>query len=240
MRKVLTLVIISIFILIVIKFKDLADVFDFSGLKEKFSTVSFLKKKITKISFIDNKNTSKSYLLRSLDISQANELLNYNRNMLKKKLDEINEIDNYMFELRDDGHLIIYVTEKKPLMVWIDNGKRKYVDHNGSILKYAEFNDDNLIEIFGDKSLIDFRKLTNLLNKRQKFADSVRQMQVKNDGSWLFIMKDNKCVNLLTKKLDKVLNIFENIKILEVYDNFSYFDMRIYERIYLSNKKCLI
>ena len=240
MRKVLTLVIISIFILIVIKLKDLADIFDFNELKAKFSTVSFFKKKITKISIIDNKNTSKSYLLRSLDISQANEFLNYNRNMLKKKLDEINEIDNYMFELRDDGHLIIYVTEKKPLMVWIDSGKRKYVDHNGSILKYTEFNDDNLIEIFGDKSLIDFRKLTNLFNKRKKFADSVKQMQVKNDGSWLFIMKDNKCVNLLTKKLDKVLNIFENIKILEVYDNFSYFDMRIYERIYLSNKKCLI
>ena len=34
-------------------------------------------------------------------------------------------------------------------------------------------------------------------------------MEVKNDGSWLFILKDNKCVNLLTKKLDKVLNIFE-------------------------------
>ena len=48
MRKVLTLVIISIFILIVIKFKDLADVFDFSGLKEKFSTVSFFKKKLLK------------------------------------------------------------------------------------------------------------------------------------------------------------------------------------------------
>ena len=61
-------------------------------------------------------------------------------------------------------------------------------------------------------------------------------MGVKNDGSWLFIMKDNKCVNLLTKKLDKVLNIFEDIKVLEFYDNFSYFDMRIYERIYLSNK----
>jgi len=240
MRKVLTLVIFSIFILIVIKFKDLEDIFDFNEVKVKFSTLSFFKKKITKISIIDNKNTSKSYLLRSLDISKTNEFLNYNRNMLKKKLDEINEIDNYMFELRDDGHLIIYVTEKKPLMVWIDNGKRKYVDHNGSILKYAEFNDDNLIEIFGDKSLIDFRKLTNLLNKRQKFSDSVRQMQVKNDGSWLFIMKDNKCVNLLTKKLDKVLNIFENIKTLEVYNNFSYFDMRIYERIYLSNKKCSI
>ena len=125
-------------------------------------------------------------------------------------------------------------------MVWIDNGKKKYVDHNGSILKYSQFNDENLIEIFGDKSLINFKKLTTLLNNRKKFADNVKQMQVKNDGSLLFIMKDNKCVNLLTKKLDKVLNIFENIKILEVYDNFSYFDMRIYERIYLSNKKCSI
>ena len=65
-------------------------------------------------------------------------------------------------------------------------------------------------------------------------------MKVKNDGSWLFRMKDDKCVNLQTKKLDKVMNIFEDIKMLEVYDNFSYFDMRIYERIYLSNKKCLI
>jgi len=136
MRKLLTLVIISIFILIVIKFKDLEDIFDFNELKAKFSTLSFFKKKITKISIIDNKNISKNYLLRSLDISKANEFLNYNRNMLKKRLEEINEIDNYMFELRDDGHLIIYVTEKKPLMVWIDNGKRKYVDHNGSILKY--------------------------------------------------------------------------------------------------------
>lgn len=240
MRKVLTLVIISIFILIVIKFKDLGDIFDFNELKAKFSTHSFFKKKITKISIINNKNTSKNYLLRSLDINNANELLNYNRNMLKKRLGKINEIDNYMFELRDDGHLIIYVTEKKPLMVWIDNGKKKYVDHNGSILKYSQFNDENLIEIFGDKSLINFKKLTTLLNNRKKFAYNVKQMQVKNDGSWLFIMKDNKCVNLLTKKLDKVLNIFENIKILEVYDNFSYFDMRIYERIYLSNKKCSI
>ena len=48
MRKVLTLVIVSIFILIVMKFKDKADIFDFNELKEKFSTVSFFKKKLLK------------------------------------------------------------------------------------------------------------------------------------------------------------------------------------------------
>ena len=145
-----------------------------------------------------------------------------------------------MFELKEDGHLIINIIEKKPLMVWINNEKRNYIDSNGLILKYSKINDQNLMEVFGDKSLINFKKLTALLNNRKNFASSVKKMEIKEDGSWLFVMKDNKCVNLLTKKLDKVLNIFEDIKTLEVYNNFSYFDMRIYERIYLSNKQCSI
>ena len=240
MRKVLTLVIISIFILTVINLEDSKNIIDLNKVKIKVSKFSFFQKKITKISVINNKNTSENYLLRLLNIENINEFSNYNRNKIKKKLEQINEIDNFTFELKEDGHLIIDITEKKPLIVWINNGKSKYIDDNGLLLKYSKMNHQNLIEVFGDKSLIDFEKLTDLLNNRKEFASSIKKMKVKNDGSWLFTMKDDKCVNLLTKKLDKVMNIFEDIKILEVYDNFSYFDMRIYERIYLSNKKCSI
>ena len=240
MRKVLTLVIISVSILIVINLKNFKNIISFDEVKIKLSKFSLFKKKITKISLINNKNTSENYLLRLLNFEDINEYSNYNRNIIKKKLEQINEIDSFMFELKEDGHLIINIIEKKPLMVWINNGKKNYIDGKGLILKYSKFNDQNLIEVFGDKSLINFKKLTALLNNRKKFASSVKQMEVKNDGSWLFIMKDNKCVNLLSKKLDKVLNIFEDIRKLEVYDNFSYFDMRIYERIYLSNKQCSI
>ena len=211
-------------------------------MKRKLSILNFpfSKKKITKISVINNKNTSTNYLLRSLNIENNNKLPNYNRNTIRKKLGEINEIDNFMFELKEDGHLIINVTEKKPLMVWINNGKKNYIDSNGLILRYSKVNDQNLIEVFGDKSLINFKKLSDFLSNRKKFVSTIKKMKVKSDGSWLFIMKDNKCINLPTKKLDKILNIFEDIKILEVYDNFSYFDLRIYERIYLSNKQCSI
>ncbi len=52
-------------------------------------------------------------------------------------------------------------------MVWIDNGKRNYIDGNGLILKYSKVNDQNLIEVFGDKSLINFKKLTDLFNNRK-------------------------------------------------------------------------
>ena len=237
MRKVLTLVIISASILIVVNFKNISVIDD---VKIKLSKFSPFKKKITKISVINNKYTSENYLLRLLNIENINKFSNYNRQKIKKRLEQINEIESFMFELKEDGHLIINIIEKKPLMVWINNEKRNYIDSDGLILKYSKINDQNLIEVFGDKSLINFKKLTALLNNRKKFASSVKKMEIKEDGSWLFVMKDNKCVNLLTKKLDKVLNIFEDIKILEVYNNFSYFDMRIYERIYLSNKKCSI
>ena len=237
MRKVLTLVIISVTALIVINFMNKV-VLD--EVKIKLSKYSLFTKKITKISVINNKNTSENYLLRLLNIENINKFSNYNRQKIKKRLEQINEIESFMFELKEDGHLIINIIEKKPLMVWINNEKRNYIDSDGLILKYSKINDQNLIEVFGDKSLINFKKLTALLNNRKKFASSVKKMEIKEDGSWLFVMKDNKCVNLLTKKLDKVLNIFEDIKILEVYNNFSYFDMRIYERIYLSNKKCSI
>ena len=47
-------------------------------------------------------------------------------------------------------------------MVWINNGKRNYIDENGLILKYSKVNDQSLIEVFGNKSLINFKKLTAL------------------------------------------------------------------------------
>ena len=42
------------------------------------------------------------------------------------------------------------------------------------------------------------------------------------------------------KTLKKIINIFDNIRNLEVYESYTYFDMRIANRIYLSNKKCSI
>ena len=84
MRKVLTLVIISVFILIVINLKNFKNIIVFDEVKIKLSKFSFFKKKITKISVINNKNTSENYLLRLLNIENINEFSNYNRNKIKK------------------------------------------------------------------------------------------------------------------------------------------------------------
>ena len=84
MRKVLTLVIISVFIFLVINLKNFKNITVFNEVKFKLSKFSFFKKKITKISVINNKNTSENYLLRLLNIENINEFSNYNRNKIKK------------------------------------------------------------------------------------------------------------------------------------------------------------
>ena len=58
--------------------------------------------------------------------------------------------------------------------------------------------------------------------------------------NWIFLLNDNKCIDIPTKNLEKIINIFDNIRNLEVYESYTYFDMRIANRIYLSNKKCSI
>ena len=112
MRKILNLVLISVFILIVINLENFKNIIEFYEDRVNFSKFSFFKKKITKVSVINNKNTSENYLLRSLSISNIKEFSNYNRKEIKKKLEQINEIESFIFELKEDGHLIINISEK--------------------------------------------------------------------------------------------------------------------------------
>ena len=207
---------------------------------KNFIRIFYSLKKIKKISIINNKNTSTNYLLRLLNLEDKEVLTNFNRNKLRRKLDGINEIENYNFELNENGHLIIQITEKRPFMIWVRNGKQNYIDDKGGILKFSKVDNLDLIKIFGEKPLINFSQVMKQLKRRKDFLNSIKQILIKNDDDWLFVLNDGKCVSVLTKKLDKVLNIFENIKKLKFYNKFSFFDMRIYERIYLSNKPCLI
>ena len=58
---------------------------------------------------------------------------------------------------------------------------------------------------------------------------------------WQLILHDKTCVILPERKLNEVLNFFENrIKSSKIYYDYRFYDMRVLERIYLSKKnKCL-
>lgn len=213
----------------------------------KFDTFSFIndlknlslfQKKIVKVSLENNNYTSSNYLLRSLELKKNN-TQKYNRKKLKTNLEKINEIENYYFSLDPNGHLIIRIQEKKPFMLWIYEGKKKYLDRKGVVLKYSNVKDEQLIKIYGKKVNVNFSEISDLFHKQENISKKIKKIFLQNEMSWLFVFDDNKCVDLPLKKLHKIVNVFENIRNLEIYKKFSYFDMRVAERIYLSTKKCL-
>ena len=139
-----------------------------------------------------------------LNLEDKEVLTNFNRNKLRRKLDGINEIENYNFELNENGHLIIQITEKRPFMIWVRNGKQNYIDDKGGILKFSKVDNLDLIKIFWRKKpLINFSQVMKQLKRRKDFLNSIKQILIKNDDDWLFVLNDGKCVSVLTKKLDK-------------------------------------
>ena len=46
------------------------------------------------------------------------------------------------------------------------------------------------------------------------------------------------CIFLPLKKLDRLIDIFDDIYKSELYKKFDYFDFRVMGRVYMSNEKC--
>ena len=81
-------------------------------------------------------------------------------------------------------------------------------------------------------------ELNNLLLKKEKTLRSINSIYYQNNIGWKLIFHNNKCVLLPLKKLEKVLDIFQDITKSELYNQFNFFDLRVFRRVYMSNKKC--
>ena len=124
-------------------------------------------------------------------------------------------------------------------MIWIRDENINYVDFNGSILKFDIMEEkDSIIKLFGNNANLKISELNNLLLKKEKTFRSINSIFYQNNIGWKLIFHNNKCVLLPLKKLEKVLDIFQDILNSELYSQFNIFDLRVYSRVYMSNKKC--
>ena len=124
-------------------------------------------------------------------------------------------------------------------MIWIRDENINYIDLNGSILKFdVEEEKDSIIKLFGKNANFQISELNNLLLKKGKTLSSINSIFYQNNIGWKIIFHNNKCVLLPLKKLEKVLDIFQDILNSELYNQFNFFDLRVFRRVYMSNKKC--
>ena len=199
----------------------------------------FKKKKISIIELIHNDKISKDYFLKQISVKEGQSFWKFNPFKLKKDLENFNEIKNFSFHLNWSGILQIEIDETEPFMIWTRGEKINYIDLNGSILKFdIEREKDSLIKLFGNNADLKISELNNLLLKKEKTLRSINSIYYQNNIGWKLIFHNNKCVLLPLKKLEKVLDIFQDITNSELYSQFNFFDLRVFRRVYMSNKKC--
>ena len=199
----------------------------------------FKKKKINSIELINNDKITKDYLFKKISVKEGQSFWKFNPFKLKKDLESIDEIKNFTFFLNWSGKLQIEVDETEPFMIWKRNENINYIDLNGNILKFdVKADNDGIIKLFGNKANFQISELNNLLLKKEKTLGSINSIFYQNNIGWKITFNDNKCVLLPLKKLEKVLDIFQDITNSELYSQFNFFDLRVFGRIYMSNKKC--
>ena len=124
-------------------------------------------------------------------------------------------------------------------MIWIRDESINYINSNGSILKFdIKEQKDSIIKLFGNNANFQISELNKLLFKKEKTLRSINSIFYQNNIGWKLIFDNKKCVLLPLKKLEKVLDIFQDITKSELYNQFNFFDLRVFRRVYMSNKKC--
>ena len=199
----------------------------------------FKKKKINIIELINYDKISKDYFFKKISIKEGQSFWKFNPFKLKRDLENFNEIKSFTFSLNWNGILQIKIDEKEPFMTWIRDENINYIDLNGNILQFdVEEEKNSIIKLFGKNAIFHISELNNLLLKKEKVLSNIKTIFYKNNIGWKIIFHNNKCVLLPLKKLEKVLDIFQDIVNSELYDQFTFFDLRIFRRVYMSNKKC--
>ncbi len=201
---------------------------------------NFFSKKISKIEVSNLNYLNKNFILQKLYIKEGDSVWKFNVDKLKSNLDIINEIESYNFRLKKNGKLEIFIKEKKPHMVWTFSNKQKIIDKYGKVLNFSGVSTNNMVEVTGYLNKDNFFDLNSFLDKKKEFTSTIEKIHYEENIGWKFFLSDQTCLYAPDKKVNEVIEVFEKIKKSKVYFKYRYYDMRIFERIYLEKKnKCL-
>lgn len=199
----------------------------------------FTSKEITKIKLVNSKYISEDYFHSRVRVKEGQNFWLFNPMEFKRDLNNIKEIKNYNFKLNWNGILTIRIQEEEPYMIWIRDNKKHFINQHGNFL---ELNIDEkklrIISLYGENANKKISELSQVLEKYSFILDNINEINYDEKIGWKIKMIDNKCIFLPLKRLDKLIKMFENIKNSNLYEKFSFFDFRVIERVYMSNRKC--
>ena len=126
----------------------------------KIVTKSLEKKKINNIIITNNQFLSEDYLLSNISIKEGQSFWLFNPFRLRKELNNLNELEDYEYNLDWNGNLKILINEKFPFMKWITENDEKLIDSEGKILNYTNnINNLETIDLYGKAANTNIKTL---------------------------------------------------------------------------------
>tara|TARA_B100000989_G_scaffold221871_1_gene169579 strand:+ start:668 stop:1363 length:696 start_codon:yes stop_codon:yes gene_type:complete len=206
-------------------------------IKNKNTLIIFLKEKLSIKSIkIENlKLIDKEKVLKKINIDEFN-LISLDLKSLRNQILEINEVKSIFIEKQIDGHLKIFIEEKKPFVYWKVKGNKYLIDSKGDILNYNNYANKNLKIVTGQfanihaKKIIKKIKLFPFLNLKFKSADFIENYR------WDINLIDNIKVKLpLQGEEDKALEFLDKFIKDKKFDKMDIrvIDLRIIGRAFI-------
>ena len=124
-------------------------------------------------------------------------------------------------------------------MLWYNENKYIFIDDEGNKLNYDYYPDDKLLLNLNGKNADKYISLLKeYLNVKIIKKLKIQKISFNEDLGWKFYINNSKCFYFPTKKLDKMMDIFENIIVSDLFKKYNFFDFRILGRVYMSNNEC--
>ena len=189
--------------------------------------------KVYKINIFNLKNFEKKKLMEIIGFKINQNIFMIDLKKIKKKLQNINEIESFKIKRNTDGVLNIYIEEKKPFMFWEFDGKREIIGLNGEVLDYYKV-EKKLPLIKGKNANHHIKELYRIIQLNKNVSVNFLYGEYIEEYRWDLYFKDNFHVKLPSKNYsDSLLKLNKFFENKEFKKNYKILDMRVNNRIFL-------
>ena len=233
MRKFIVFILISLIFIVFVKSTFFSkNEINFELVKSSLYSFFYNKNlKIRNISFFNLKNLNENDLKKKIPVKIGDNIFNINYKKIEDKLIKKNEISSLKISLTMKGDLNIFIQEEMPFMVWFDNGKKHLINKNGKMLNYDISKYKNLKFIKGKYANKHIKSLYDNLIKFEEVFYRFNSAEYVENYRWNIKLNDNTIIELPIFKIEKSLEILNNLLRDKKIDNYKFIDLRIDGRI---------
>ncbi len=199
---------------------------------------NIIKKKfiINQINIHTNSQEIDDKIKIKLDYLNNENIFFINKNKILNKIRELNFLENIQVKKKYPSRIVINAIKTELLASTFIDQKKYFVGNNGNFISSKYFKDKkNLPIIFGQFEIQDYIKLQKILKKNYINPKEILKYNFHKNKRWDLYFYDNKIILLPQENINNALKNFKNFESNYKILSNSIIDLRIKNRIILSN-----